>query len=114
MPDLIGMQALVQRIWTLSSRWHIGDVAWNATSLDGADGAWRSAVWTDRGETVAWGWAETDGGAHLDLVVDPTRPDVAGEVLNWFGDQARGDMHGPRDRGASPRSARNPRVHSGQ
>jgi predicted N-acetyltransferase YhbS len=90
MPDLIGMQALVQRIWTPSSRWHIGDVAWNATSLDGADGAWRSAVWTDRGETVAWGWAETDGGAHLDLVVDPTRPDVAGEVLNWFGDQARG------------------------
>jgi len=85
MPDLIGMQALVQRIWSPTSRWHIGDVAWNATSVDGADEAWRTAVWTDGGETVAWGWAETwDGGAHLDLVVDPTRPELAGEVLDWF------------------------------
>src|SRR5262245_36152009 len=85
MPDLVGMQALVQRIWSPHSRWHIGDVAWNATSLEEAAGAWRTAVWTDRGETVAWGWAETwSDGAHLDLVVDPTRPELAHEVLDWF------------------------------
>ena len=85
LPDLIGMQALVQRIWSPTSRWHIGDVAWTATSLDGAADAWRTAVWTDGGETVAWGWAETaDGGAHLDLVVDPNRPELAPEVLDWF------------------------------
>jgi predicted N-acetyltransferase YhbS len=102
MPDLIGMQALVQRIWTsarelaerpsaLPSRWHIGDVAWNATSLEGAADAWRTAVWTDRAETVAWGWAEARAdGAHLDLVVDPTRPELADEVLDWFGAPVKG------------------------
>jgi hypothetical protein len=78
LPDLIGMQALVQRIWSPTSRWHIGDVAWTATSLDGAADAWRTAVWTDGGETVAWGWAEAaDGAAHLDLVVQPARPELA-------------------------------------
>jgi predicted N-acetyltransferase YhbS len=84
-PDLIAMQALVQRVWAHTSRWHVGDIAWNATSVDGAAGAWRTAVWTDRGETVAWGWAETwTGGATLDLVVDPARPELASEVLDWF------------------------------
>jgi predicted N-acetyltransferase YhbS len=90
MPDLIGMQALVQRIWSPASRWHIGDVAWNATSVDGAADAWRTAVWTDGGETVAWGWAETNGGAHLDLVVDPSWPELAHEVLDWFDALAAG------------------------
>ena len=81
-PDLVAMQALVQRVWSPACRWHVGDVAWNATAIDGAADGWRTAIWTDGGETVAWGWADR---SHLDLVVDPSRPELADDVLEWFG-----------------------------
>jgi hypothetical protein len=85
-PDLVGMQALVRRIWSPRCGWHVGDVAWRASSVDGAAAGWRTAIWTEQGRTVAWGWAELAGGgtAHLDLVVDPERPELAGDVVDWF------------------------------
>jgi predicted N-acetyltransferase YhbS len=141
LPDLVGMQALVQRIWSsarelaerpsaqarelaerpsaqarelaerpsapardlaenpatqlaenpsaLPCRWHVGDVAWAACSVEGASDGWRSAVWTDGGHTVAWGWADGD---HLDLVVDPARSELAGQVLDWFHERATGKL----------------------
>jgi ribosomal protein S18 acetylase RimI-like enzyme len=54
--DLRDMQAAAQRIWSPTSRWHIGD--------------------------LAWGWVELPG--NLDLLADPAHLDLASEVLRWF------------------------------
>jgi len=40
----------------------------------------RMSVWFADGEVVAWG---RTGYGQLDLIVDPTRPDLADEVLDW-------------------------------
>lgn len=80
--DLRRMQELVQRIWSPASRWHVGDLAWQRYSIpsDPADHA--TALWTAGGEVVAWGWAELPG--SLNLAVDPARPALAKEILDWF------------------------------
>jgi predicted N-acetyltransferase YhbS len=76
------MQELVQRTWSPGSRLHIGDVAWErAVNLGRHGDSWRTAVWDDDGQVIAWGWAEPD---HLSLVVDPQRAEVAVDVLGWF------------------------------
>ncbi|WP_405058749.1 GNAT family N-acetyltransferase [Kribbella sp. NBC_01505] len=76
------MQELVQRTWSPRSRLHIGDVAWErAVNLGRSGDTWRTAVWDEGDQVVAWGWAEPD---HLSLVVDPEWAEVAGDVLGWF------------------------------
>jgi predicted N-acetyltransferase YhbS len=103
LPDLVAMQALVQRIWcsaqarelaerpsALPCRWHIGGLAWGASSIERAATVWRSAVWTDAGHTVAWGWADK---RNLEMVVDPGRGELAGEVLDWFHERAAGELN---------------------
>ncbi len=80
--DLHAMQDLVQRTWTPRCRWHVGDVAWGRYAIPGAAAGFRTALWSDCGEVVGWGWAEVPG--YLNWVVDPARPDVATEVLAWF------------------------------
>jgi ribosomal protein S18 acetylase RimI-like enzyme len=80
------MQRLAQRIWSLSSHCHIGDLAWQRNQHTGREPDWPTALWEDGGEVVAWGWAELPG--TLDLLVDPARPELAGEVLAWFADVA--------------------------
>jgi len=78
------MQDLVRRTWSPRSRLHLGDVAWERAVNGGRSGdTWRTAVWEDSGQVVAWGWAELLPG-HLSLVVDPARPEIAAEVIAWF------------------------------
>lgn len=86
--DLIAMQRAVQRSWTPGSRWHVGDLAWqrHAVTGDAAVALWPGAD----GAVLAWGWVSSPG--HLDLHVDPQRPDLAAEVLDWFADAAGGDQ----------------------
>lgn len=84
--DLRGMQALVQRLWSPQSRWHVGDVAWGRHAIPGAEGSFRTSLWSAGTDAVAWGWAELPG--HLDLVVDPAYADIAADVLLWFDDVA--------------------------
>ncbi len=79
------MQSLTQRIWSAGSRWHVGDVAWGRASTSGD---WRTAIWSDEGECVAWGWAELPG--ELNLVVDRAYPALVTEVISWFGEVAHG------------------------
>lgn len=79
--DLRLMQDLVQRLWTLDSHWHIGDLAWQRHAQADAASTWRTSLWEQYGETVAWAWTELPG--HLSLVVDPSYPGLATDILDW-------------------------------
>jgi ribosomal protein S18 acetylase RimI-like enzyme len=85
--DLRALQALTQRIWSKSSQCHIGDQAWQRTQHVGREHEWPTALWESAGEVVAWGWAWLPG--DLMLLVDPARPELAGEVIRWFETVAR-------------------------
>ncbi|HEX9337341.1 MAG TPA: GNAT family N-acetyltransferase [Pseudonocardiaceae bacterium] len=80
--DLRVMQGLTQRIWSHDSNTHIGDQAWQRYQQVGREAEWPTALWTHGGEIVAWGWIWLPG--HLELLVDPAWPHLAGEVLDWF------------------------------
>jgi len=96
------MQELVQRTWSERSRLHIGDLAWERTSMLGRQDTWRTALWEDDGQVVAWGWIELS--EHLSLVVDPARPELVAEVLAWRRGLAQAvnlaALHAVRDAGA--------------
>lgn len=88
--DLRAMQATAQRIWSPRSRWHVGDLAWGRFMHTGREHEWPTALWSDDGgEVLAWGWAELPG--HLELLVDPAHPELAGEVVAWFDEVAQTD-----------------------
>ena len=84
--DLRAMQGLASRLWTPTSRFHPGQLAWSRyyRPVDpmGLDDDEAIALWTDGGEVVGFGWAEAPD--WLELQVDPARPDVAAEVVDWF------------------------------
>lgn len=80
--DLRVMQGLTQRIWSHASNTHIGDQAWQRYQQSGRESEWPTALWTHGGEIVAWGWIWLPG--HLELLVDPAWPQLAGAVLDWF------------------------------
>src|SRR3954468_20752591 len=93
--DLRAMQSLVQRLWSPGSHWHVGDLAWGRRQHADREGDQPTALWRDRGGTVrAWGWAEQSAPpglpgqaalpGHLELLVDPAMPELAGQVLDWF------------------------------
>lgn len=84
--DLRAMQSLAQRIWSRSSSVHIGDLAWQRFQHVGREAEWPTVLWEAGREVVAWGWVSLPGG--LALLVDPTRPELATEVLGWFEDTA--------------------------
>src|SRR5215467_2822325 len=88
-PDLFAMQQAVSRTWTPEQRWHVGDLAWGRNAIPGQESGWRTALWEDdAGGVRAWGWVELPG--HLDLHVDASYPELAGEVLAWFESVATG------------------------
>ncbi|HEX4721738.1 MAG TPA: GNAT family N-acetyltransferase [Pseudonocardiaceae bacterium] len=80
--DLRVMQGLTQRLWSHASNTHIGDQAWQRYQEAGREAGWPTMLWTRDGEIVAWGWIWLPG--HLELLVDPAWPALAGEVLDWF------------------------------
>jgi predicted N-acetyltransferase YhbS len=79
--DLRRMQTLVQRTWSLNSRWHVGDLAWGRYSVPSPADECSIALWLDDAEPIAWGWLEQPG--HLEWCVEPERPEVAADVLAW-------------------------------
>jgi GNAT superfamily N-acetyltransferase len=77
--DLCAMQRLVQSQWSLESRFHIGDIAWQWAT---GSRAREVALWLSGGEAVAFGWLHFPG--HLYLVVRRDRPELARDILAWF------------------------------
>lgn len=83
--QLAAMQRLAARLWSWSSRWHPGELAWFWHEHGGPDPAWRLAHWRRGGRVVAWAWAR---GGRLDLQVDPAHATLAASILAWFGGRA--------------------------
>lgn len=81
--DLQAVLRFVQRIWSLRSRWHIGGLAWNLAQDPQADPERPMALWESGGAVLAWGWLRRPGG--LSLLVDPGRPELVDDVLDWAG-----------------------------
>jgi GNAT superfamily N-acetyltransferase len=84
--DLRAMQQMCSRLWSPSSRFHPGQLAWNRYSTSaaadrlGADEA--ISLWRDGSEVVGFGWADSPD--WLELQVDPAHPEIADEVVEWF------------------------------
>ncbi|UQA97293.1 GNAT family N-acetyltransferase [Streptomyces halobius] len=87
---LPAMQSLASRAFPTTGYRHIGDLAWNwCLCLDQADTS-PTAVWTERERTMAWGWLELPD--SLMLQIDPSRPELADEVLAWAEQSASGPL----------------------
>jgi ribosomal protein S18 acetylase RimI-like enzyme len=79
------MQRLVQDAWALvgpKNERHVGDVAWAATQHAGREPEWRRQLWEDDGRLVAYGWLFRP--RTLDWQLDPRRPELLHDVLDWF------------------------------
>ncbi|MEO7786074.1 MAG: GNAT family N-acetyltransferase [Terracoccus sp.] len=91
--DLRAMQQFASRVWTPTSRFHPGQLAWSrhyqqVDPLRPAPGE-AIALWREDGRVVGFGWAETDD--WLEVQVQDDRPDVAEAVLEWFEDWSDAD-----------------------
>lgn len=72
--EFTAMCRAVARGWTPASRWHVGDLGWQWPSLHGR----RVELWAGG---AAWAWLEPGGG--VETHVDPARPELIGEVIDW-------------------------------
>lgn len=86
--DLRAMQQMCSRLWTPSSRFHPGQLAWNRYSrpVDGQGPGPDEAIslWREGSAVVGFGWAEAQD--WLELQVDPSHAEVAEEIVEWFED----------------------------
>lgn len=86
--DLRAMQQMCSRLWTPSSRFHPGQLAWSRyyhpVRGDALGEHEAIALWRDGSEVVGFGWAEAED--WLELQVDPGQVEVAAEVVEWFED----------------------------
>ena len=96
------MQRLAQEVWRRQPRFvnpetTVGELAWIWGSGHRAAGPqWKYRLWTDGGDTAAWGWvfapitttlsATTTRSEPTTLVwqVHPDRPQLLDSVLDWF------------------------------
>ena len=81
--DLRAMQKHVQSIWSLESRFHIGDLAWQRFEHVGREADWPTVLWEEDGDVVGWGWAHRSDGV-LYFAVRPDRAALATEIIDWF------------------------------
>lgn len=84
--DLRAMQQMCSRLWTPSSRFHPGQLAWSRhyrpVEPDQVTDGEAISLWRDGSSVIGFGWAEAPD--WLELQVDPAHPDVAEEVVEWF------------------------------
>jgi ribosomal protein S18 acetylase RimI-like enzyme len=79
--DLRALQEFAQRVWSMGSRWPLGDLAWELGQVPEGRPEWRMALWETAGEVTAWGWVTLPD--NLSLLVDPAEPALTDEVLDW-------------------------------
>jgi ribosomal protein S18 acetylase RimI-like enzyme len=82
--DFRRMQRLVQDVWALrgtQSAHHVGGLAWQRFQHSGREPKWRTRLWEESGDVVAYAWVFEDG--TLDFCVHPSRPELLGDLLDW-------------------------------
>ncbi|GIG55697.1 hypothetical protein Lfu02_00690 [Longispora fulva] len=83
--DLRKLQVFGQRIWSMASRFHLGELTWGF-GFELLTRAWPEvpvALWESDGRVLAWGGLHRPGSLYL--AVDPSHPGLTGEVLDWAG-----------------------------
>jgi ribosomal protein S18 acetylase RimI-like enzyme len=96
------MQKLVTAAWRAHGPKvvrHVGDVAWGRYQHVGREAEWKTRLWEEDGELVAWAWLFRPH--ELRYQLDPKRPDLLPAVLDWFEDEA-GRSDGPLVTSALP------------
>ncbi|WP_058043703.1 GNAT family N-acetyltransferase [Streptomyces roseifaciens] len=88
---LRAMQDLATRTFPATGYRHIGDLTWNWCLSLGRVNECPTAVWTEGGRTLAWGWLDLPD--SLMLQVDPDHPELAHDVLAWAEQAAPGPLH---------------------
>jgi ribosomal protein S18 acetylase RimI-like enzyme len=84
--DLPEILRFCQRIWTVDSRWHIGDLAWDiGLEPDGGD-EWRIAIWEATGAIVGVGWLHRPD--RLSVVLDAGHASLVDNMIAWADDFA--------------------------
>jgi ribosomal protein S18 acetylase RimI-like enzyme len=68
---------------------HIGDVAWGRFQHTDREPEWRTELWEEDGEVVAWAWLFLPH--TLDYQLHPEHPDLLPALLDWFESEAEGD-----------------------
>ncbi|RJL33222.1 GNAT family N-acetyltransferase [Bailinhaonella thermotolerans] len=87
--ELRAMQSLAERVGAVNGFRMVGDLAWSAALAH--ESVSPTAVWRDEDDVVvAWAWLESEG--SLAAQVDPARPELAGEVLDWAANLAGGSL----------------------
>jgi GNAT superfamily N-acetyltransferase len=101
--DVLLMQGLAQKVTStrpelVNADATFGELAWIwGHGRTAYRETWRRRLWFDDGELVAWGWAylphlvrRSDGsetpvtGTNQTYQVDPERPELLDEVIDWF------------------------------
>lgn len=84
------MQSLAQRVAPVTGYRMIGDLAWNWSLNHDRQAQSLTALWRDGSEVAAWAWLELPD--TLMLQVDPDRPGLADDVLDWAQRAAAGPL----------------------
>jgi GNAT superfamily N-acetyltransferase len=87
--DLRAMQELVVRTWREAgppASPHVGDLPWRRFQHAGREREWRTRLWEQDGEVVAWAWLELP--ASLEVLVAPGRTDLVPSLIAWGEERA--------------------------
>ena len=85
------MQDLVTTAWRQLGpkvERHIGDVAWGRFQHVGREPEFRTQLWEEDRDVLAWAWLFRPH--TLDYQLHPERPDLLPELLDWFEAEAEG------------------------
>jgi GNAT superfamily N-acetyltransferase len=85
--DLRLIQHCASRLWSPSSWWHTGGLAWQGGSITDRGPA-RVLLFGSRGGLAAWAWLERPG--HLSAQIDPAHPELAPGIVAWFAENGTG------------------------
>lgn len=89
--DLRALQRLAQAVWRLDARLvehTVGELAWSTRQHVGRESEWRRRLWFAGSDLAAWGWIYLP--STLEWQVDPSRPELLDDILDWF-DAKAGD-----------------------
>lgn len=87
--DLRLIQECAARLWSPSSWWHPGGLAWEGESITHRETSQVLLIGSP-GALIAWAWLELPG--HLNAQIDPAHASLASRIVTWFVDNATADL----------------------